>query len=102
MKGDWIALQVGDIAPANCTTIRIATISTTTPTTFAAGERITMEALHCTTDSVIANLPAGRTTLQKSHTLTSSEHFLMLCNNMQICVLNESPIISSLERNSGT
>ena len=103
VKGDWIALQVGDIAPANCTTIRITTTSTTTtPTTFAAGERITMEALHCTTDSVIANLPAGRTTLQKSHTLTSSEHFLMLCNNMQICILNESPIISSLERNSGT
>ena len=124
VKGDWIALQVGDIAPASCTAIRISTTRTpstpksrnsssrsnnsgavtnwTTTTTFAPGERVTMEALHCTTDSVTASLPSGRTTLQKSLASSSSDHFLTLCNNMHICILNDSPITSSLQRSSGT
>ena len=100
VKGDWIALQVGDIAPANCTTIQIGSSSVTTTntsTTFNTGDRITMESLRCTTDNVTANLPLGRTTIQKS-----SNHFLTLCNNMQICILNDSPIEASLQRSSGT
>jgi hypothetical protein len=99
VKGDWIALQVGDIAPANCTTIQIGSSTTisATSTTFNTGDRITMESLRCTTDNVTANLPLGRTTIQKS-----SNHFLTLCNNMQICILNDSPIEASLQRSSGT
>jgi hypothetical protein len=108
VQGDWIALQVGDIAPANCTMITpraaapAAATTTTTTRTFAAGERITMESLHCTIDSVTTKLPLGRTTLPTLPTIKSCDHFLTLCNHLQIFILNESPISSSLKRTTGT
>jgi hypothetical protein len=94
VKGDWIALQIGDIAPANCAT----TSKTKKTIRIAAGERLTVEMFGCTSESTTANLPQGRATLS-SH---SSDHFLTLCNNMRVYSVEDSPVLASLNRSSGT
>lgn len=94
VKGDWVALQVGDIAPANCT----AFSKDMTTIHICAGELVTTETFRCTVESVTSNLPQVRATLT-SHL---PDHFLTLCNNMHICTVVDSPILASLNRSTGT
>lgn len=94
VKGDWVALQVGDIAPTNCITSCKHDGETIH---INAGERLTMESFGCTAESVTTNLPQCRAVLT-SH---SPNPFLTLCNNMHICTLEDSPVSSSLNRSSG-
>jgi hypothetical protein len=97
VKGDWIALQIGDIAPAQCTTNVTTGESTTKTVRIAAGERLTMETFGYTAEQLTADLPRGRTTLSPD----SSDHFLTLTNKMQIFTLVETPLAASLNRPSG-
>jgi hypothetical protein len=113
VQGDWIALQVGDIAPAHCDSVRMDG----TTVEIAQGESITMETLVVPKDGQTAHpqtidpgihhhpLPLGRTTLAThggSHGSSDHHHLLTLCNQMQIYVVRETPIASFLQRSATT
>lgn len=95
VKGDWIALQIGDIVPAKCCAEVTAEDNATKMIYIAAGERLSMETFGYTADKLTGNLPRGRTTLSVSD---SSDHLLTLCNKMQIFTLVETPLTASLNR----
>jgi hypothetical protein len=84
VRGDHIALQVGDMAPAAC---RVVVEDHMADARIEAGERITLDILDEKSGSVIGKLPKGKTTLPKD-----SDELLALCNNMRIFELLESPL----------
>jgi hypothetical protein len=97
--GDYVALQVGDTAPADC--VRLIeginnTTSSTSSLTIAAGERITSSSFGETASSTMGKLPRGRTTLPND-----SDELLALCNNMRIFVLLQSPLEGFLREPRG-
>jgi len=91
VKGDWLALQIGDVGPANCVLKRDGAA----PMHVAVGERLTVEHFAPTTEQLTANLPRGRNSLSMEY---SDDHFLTLCNKMQIFTVVESPIDEFLRR----
>lgn len=90
VKGDWVALQVGDICPADCKPLSVEGLSNTA--TIAEGERITIEMLGIKPDG-ISSLPQGRTNIPQD-----SETLLKLCNELRLFVVQKSPIEAFLRR----
>ena len=100
VQGDYVALQVGDIAPARCKAIHTIGESATSvmSTEIRGGERITMELIgeNKATSGQKANLPKGRSTLSPD-----SEQLLTLCNDLRIYLLLESPLYEFLRQSQG-
>jgi hypothetical protein len=88
IQGDLLALQIGDMAPAEC-----SSIGEGNAITLKAGERLRLETYGATTDSTKSQLPRGRTTLS-----VNAKELLTLCNRMQMFVVKETPIQSFLNR----
>lgn len=91
VKGDLLALQIGDMAPANCRQLDQGNAFS-----LKAGERLRLETCGATTESTKAQLPRGRSSLPKN-----AREMLTLCNRMQIFVVEETPIQSFLNRPIG-
>ncbi|KAI2508044.1 hypothetical protein MHU86_6336 [Fragilaria crotonensis] len=83
VKGDYVALQIGDIAPANCVSLR-------TQRRLNESERIVEFADN---DFPSAHIPSGRVTIPMN-----SQALLPLCNLMQIFVVEKAPIERFLRR----
>jgi hypothetical protein len=80
VEGDYVALQIGDIAPAKCSSLE-------TGNSLTEGEQFAAKAF------APAPLPFGRTTIP-----SNSRALLSLCNFMQIFVVEEAPISGFLRR----
>lgn len=93
VRGDYVALKVGDIAPANCYMMENGKLSVVK---LNAGEAVSLEVINQTASEVIGELPVGRSTLSGS-----SPHLLTLCNNMRIYWVEEAPIGEFLRRPQG-
>jgi hypothetical protein len=96
VKGDYIALQVGDIAPARCKNVGNHYVSSSNLAEIACGERITTDTFSENVDGSSPPLPKGRSTLP-----TDSEKLLKLCNNFHLFVLLESPLHWFLQQSQG-
>ena len=92
VKGDHIALQVGDVTPAACKLIETHRI----PVQLQEGELITLATFQETSTLAAAKWPRGRTTLPKD-----SEKLLTLCNNMRIFEVLETPLEGFLNQSPG-
>lgn len=96
VQGDFISLQVGDIAPANCTLVpmvdsRSSRGSAMGPLNLVAGERFAGTAV------TFSTIPAGRSTLKPEN----SRELLELCNRTSIFVITETPLINTLSKGHG-
>ena len=87
VKGDLVALSIGDIAPSNC---RVVNGSNSETSVVAGGERVSIDYLQ--NQPTIA-VPKGRTTLPPG-----SRKLLELCNSTHIFELLESPLEGFLRR----
>jgi hypothetical protein len=83
MEGDYVALQIGDIVPANCKSLESGS-------TLVKGHRIEKFSGKAFAG---APLPLGRSTIP-----SNSKALLSLCNLMKIFVVEEAPIASFLRR----
>ncbi len=92
VKGDHIALQIGDIAPAACKLIEEHQI----PVQVKAGEILTLGTFQETSTLTAGKWPRGRTTLPKD-----SDRLLTLCNNMKVFEVLETPLESFLKQPRG-
>lgn len=91
-KGDFISLQIGDIAPAKCSVIgTTSTDQVESSIILSAGERVSLESFGEDSASALSSLPRGRTTLPPH-----SRELLSLCNKMKIFILQETPLESLL------
>jgi hypothetical protein len=90
VKDDYVALQVGDIAPAHCCFVDNPSIRK------AAGDRIKLESSGETVADVMAQLPRGRTTLP-----ADSELLLSLCTRTQVFKVLEAPLQGFIHRTPG-
>lgn len=95
VQGDYIALQIGDIAPANCTALE-AFDSQGSPIQIAAGHVLTLESLGQEAENLVQQLPTGRSTLP-----VDSDHLLTFCNGMRIFVVGDAPISELIRRKPG-
>ena len=95
VRGDWIALQIGDVAPANCSVKNDDASQTIIQV--SAGERLTMETFGYTAEGVTVDLPRGRSTLPNDAT----NHLLTLCNKMQIFTVVDTPLEKFIRKPSG-
>lgn len=88
-KGDCIALQIGDIAPARCTprSMELGRAE------LARGETVTVESISANATEIVSSLPGGRTTVP-----SQSPHLLTMCNSMTIYTVMETPILGFLRR----
>ena len=93
VKGDHVALSVGDIAPAKCKVVMIGTDSTVETAEVEGGNRVSMEYL---ANQPTMAVPKGRTTLP-----SGSRKLLELCNSLHIFILLESPLEGFLRRPLG-
>lgn len=94
VKGDYIALQVGDFAPAKC---KLLNSSNSSACTIEGGERITTSSfgdLWALSPSL--KFPPGKTTVP-----SQSRELLELCNHMSVFVLEETPMESFLRLPNG-
>lgn len=92
VKGDHIALQIGDIAPTACRLVE----EHNTPVRLEEGELITLETFQETSILTAGKWPRGRTTLPKD-----SDKLLTLCNNMRIFEVLETPLEGFLKQPRG-
>lgn len=92
VKGDHIALQIGDISPAECKLIEEHKI----PVRLEVGELITLATFKETSNLTTGKWPRGRTTLPKD-----SDKLLTLCNNMRIFEVLETPLEGFLKQPLG-
>lgn len=83
VEGDYVALLIGDIAPANCISLR-------TRQRLSESERIVD---FTDNDFPSAHIPSGRLTIP-----VNSRALLPLCNLMQIFVVEKAPIERFLRR----
>lgn len=95
VEGDFIALQIGDIAPANCAVLDA--LSSEELASVVSGDRIEFSSFGDTPASVINELPRGRTTLPPD-----SDHLLTLCNKMRVFRVLKAPLDDFIHRSSGT
>jgi hypothetical protein len=82
VRGDYVALQIGDIAPAHCQSLQNGLL-------LRQGERIVV---HSENDDHVS-IPNGRVTVPPL-----SPSLLSLCNSMQIYVVLTAPIEAFLRR----
>lgn len=99
VKGDYIALQVGDVAPATVTSIISPNIS------ISSGERVsTAIADHISNLSPITTPPLSPTSSHHStdeRTIPEgSIDLLNYCNHVNIFILQETPLVEFLKRPS--
>lgn len=88
VRGDYISLQVGDIAPAECKMVETgASGKVTASVVIAAGERVTLESFGRAATVALSELPVGQDTLS-----AGSRNLLTLCNNMRIFIVQETPL----------
>jgi len=92
VKGDHIALQIGDIAPAACRLVEEHRV----PVQLKAGEMITLDTFQETSNLSTGKWPRGRTTLPQD-----SGKLLTLCNNMRIFEVLETPLEGFLRQPRG-
>jgi hypothetical protein len=97
VEGDWIALQIGDIAPAACHSEVVDGTGQNRTVRAQAGERLSISTFGITPDHATMHLPRGRSTL----TSDSTDSVLSLCNNMKIFTLDETPLLTSLNQQHG-
>ena len=98
VDGDFISLQVGDIAPANCALVPIASSKSGKEDAtdlgslhLSAGERFTGTAV------TFSTIPVGRSTLKPEN----SRELLELCNRTNIFVVTKTPLIDALAKGHG-
>ena len=108
VRGDFVAFQVGDIAPAKCRLVPSVNVPskdsppssqkyTEGETFIQAGERLTQEMLGNERHSCKSSkFPPGRSSLGPK-----SKDLLVLCNNMRVFMLVESPLKNFLLREDG-
>jgi hypothetical protein len=91
VRDDYIALQIGDLVPANCVAVdgKLLTIH--------AGDRLSCASFGVTADQIVDKLPKGRTTLQDN-----SEFLLTHCNKLEIFRVTDAPIEEFIRRPPGT
>lgn len=94
VAGDYIALQVGDIAPASCALVDPS--SSTAVSTIASGDRIELSSFGNTLAGVMNQLPRGRSTLPMD-----SDHLLTLCNKMRVFRVQKAPLDDFIHRSQG-
>jgi hypothetical protein len=94
VAGDYIALQVGDIAPASCAIVDPSSL--TKVSTIASGDRIELSSFGNTLGGVMNQLPRGRTTLPMD-----SDHLLTLCNKMRVFRVQKAPLDDFIHRSQG-
>ena len=89
VQGDFIALQVGDVAPAKCRLVDAGggTVKTKAPCVLEAGERISLATFGKARHSPLTRFPRGKSTVQPE-----SRELLALCNEMSVFVLEETPL----------
>ena len=92
VRGDWVALQVGDITPAPVT---LFGPDSDDVVHIPAGEELTKE--HIANVLMSEPLPSGRTTLPPG-----SKHLLELSNCLRIFRVRETPLDSFLRRPTAT
>ena len=98
VQGDFISLQVGDIAPANCTLVPMADSRSSRGGTAAAGSlRLAVGERFTGTAVTFSSLPAGRSTLKPEN----CRELLELCNRTSIFVVTETPLINMLSKGHG-
>lgn len=85
VKGDYIALKIGDTTPGQCQSAN----NTADPITLEAGVRLTIDLL-----GYHPKLPAGKTTIK------TDEELLMLANGVQVFELLETPLESFLNKDA--
>ncbi|KAL7555548.1 hypothetical protein ACA910_013029 [Epithemia clementina (nom. ined.)] len=85
VEGDFVALQVGDISPADCCLVEFPEIQV------KAGESVTLDAME--KDLIMAQLPRGRTSLPNL-----SENLLLVCSNIRIFKVQQAPIKEFIRR----
>jgi len=95
VQGDYIALQIGDVAPAACQLIDCEGDSVPS-VHLKSGEIITLETFQETSNLTAGKWPRGRTTLPKD-----SDRLLTLCNNMKIFEMTETPLEAFLKQPQG-
>lgn len=93
VKGDFIALQCGDIAPADCVMMQNGSL---TSVKIKLGSRLSLENMGLRKESVLQDLPKGRCTLKPGST-----HLLTLCNRTQIFLVLDSPLKEFINRPPG-
>ena len=94
VRGDFIALQVGDVAPARC---KLINPNSSTACFIEGGESITVESfgdLWGLSPSI--KFSPGKTTIP-----ADSRELLDLCNHMSVFVLDETPLESFLRLPNG-
>lgn len=98
VDGDFISLQVGDTAPANCALVPIANSRSGKADAtdlgslhLTAGERFTGTAV------TFSTIPVGRSTLKPEN----SRELLELCNRTNIFVVTKTPLIDALAKGHG-
>lgn len=98
VKGDYVALQVGDVAPARCKLLTDdAQRSSTAPCIIEGGERITTSSFGDLWGlSPSFQFPPGKSTVP-----SDSRQLLELCNHMSVFVLEETPLESFLRLPNG-
>lgn len=94
VKGDFIAMQCGDIAPADCVMMLNGSISSVQ---IKLGSRLSLQNIGLTKESVQQDLPKGRSTLQPGST-----HLLTLCNHTQMFLVLDTPLNEFIYRPPGT
>jgi hypothetical protein len=94
VAGDYIALQVGDIAPASCAIVDPS--SSNKVSTIASGDRIELSSFGNTLASVMNQLPRGRSTLPMD-----SDHLLTICNKMRVFRVQKAPLDDFIHRSQG-
>ena len=94
VRGDFIALQVGDVAPCKCQLLYTEGGEQKISAEFDVGETITVGKSSDSKENIkqiISDLPKGRTTFPPD-----SNKLLQLCNDMTVFEVLETPIIPLL------
>jgi hypothetical protein len=91
VHGDYIALQIGDTAPANC-----GMVGSGAQVRVNVGDHMSLELLTQTAIEAMGDLPRGRTTLPPG-----SDHLLTLCNKKCIFLVLDAPIQDFINRPPG-
>jgi hypothetical protein len=95
VRGDYIALQIGDVVPATCVALDERD-TYGNPIQVNIGERLSISTFGKDSDSLGDSLPKGRTIVP-----TDSESLLTLCNQMQVFRVIETPIEEFIRRPYG-